>query len=57
MPRLIGLRVRVLAFEMSGYGDSIPAGRACDISVGAQADRLPAWLDELRIDRAALAGA
>jgi pimeloyl-ACP methyl ester carboxylesterase len=54
LPRLAGLRV--LAFEMTGYGGSIPAGRESDISVGAQADRLLAWLDELGIDRAVLVG-
>jgi len=38
VPRLSGLRV--LAFEMTGYGDSIPAGKERDISVAAQAERL-----------------
>jgi pimeloyl-ACP methyl ester carboxylesterase len=47
---------RVLAFEMTGYGDSIPAGKGSDISVGAQADRMLAWLDHLRIDRVILGG-
>jgi hypothetical protein len=28
--------MRVLAFEMTGYGQSIPAGRDRDLSVGAQ---------------------
>lgn len=50
MPRLPGMRV--LAFEMTGHGDSIPAGRGRDVSVGAQADRLNAWLDHLGINRA-----
>ncbi len=54
LPLLPGLRV--LAFEMTGYGQSIPAGRTRDISVGAQADRLNAWLDHLDIDRAVLVG-
>ncbi len=54
LPRLTGMRV--LAFEMTGYGESIPAGRDRDISVGAQADRLNAWLAQLGIERAVLVG-
>lgn len=54
VPRLDA--ARVLAWEMVGYGDSIPAGRDSDISVGRQAGYLLAWLDALRIDRAVLAG-
>jgi pimeloyl-ACP methyl ester carboxylesterase len=54
LPRLTGLRV--VAFEMTGYGDSIPAGQGRDISVGAQADRLLAWLDHLGLDRVVLVG-
>jgi pimeloyl-ACP methyl ester carboxylesterase len=53
-PRLAGRRV--LAFEMTGYGDSIPAGVGRDISVSAQADRLVAWLDHLGIGSAILVG-
>ena len=53
-PLLPGLRL--LAFEMTGYGDSIPAGLGRDISVGAQADRLLAWLDHLQLDSAVLVG-
>jgi len=53
-PRLSG--TRVLAFEMTGYGESIPAGEGRDLSVGAQADRLNAWLEHLRIERAVLVG-
>jgi pimeloyl-ACP methyl ester carboxylesterase len=41
---------------MTGYGESIPAGQGRDISVGAQADRLLAWLDHLGLDRAILVG-
>ncbi len=37
MPRVHG---RCLAFEMVGYGDSIPAGRDREISVARQADYL-----------------
>jgi len=54
LPQLTGMRV--LAFEMTGYGQSIPAGRGRDISVGAQADRLNAWLAQLGIERAVLVG-
>jgi len=54
LPQLTG--TRVLAFEMTGYGESIPAGRDRDISVGAQADRLNAWLAQLGIERAVLVG-
>ncbi|MBW3657281.1 MAG: alpha/beta hydrolase [Actinobacteria bacterium] len=48
--------VRVLAFEMVGYGRSMRAGRDRDISVAAQARYLNAWLDHLDIDRAILVG-
>ena len=54
LPQLTGLRV--LALEMTGYGQSILAGRTRDISVGAQADRLNAWLAHLGVDRAVLVG-
>ena len=54
VPRLTDMRV--LAFEMTGYGQSIPAGERCDISVGAQAKRLLGWLDELGLERAVLVG-
>jgi len=54
VPLLSGLRV--LALEMTGYGDSIPAGEGRDISVSAQADRLLAWLDHLGVERALLVG-
>ncbi len=48
--------VQVLAFEMVGYGESIPAGRQRDLSVGHQADYLLAWMDAVEIDRAVLVG-
>lgn len=54
MPLLPGMRV--LAWEMTGYGESIPAGTGRDISIGAQADRLLAWLDELDVGPAVLVG-
>lgn len=47
---------RCLAFEMVGYGASIPEGRDRDISVGRQADYLAAWLRHLGIETAVLAG-
>jgi pimeloyl-ACP methyl ester carboxylesterase len=53
-PHLTGRRV--LAFEMTGYGESIPAGTGRDISVSAQADRLLAWLDHLGITSAIFVG-
>lgn len=47
---------RCLAWEMVGYGQSIPAGHGRDISVAGQAGRLAAWLDHLGITRAVLVG-
>ncbi|MDQ3388123.1 MAG: alpha/beta fold hydrolase [Gemmatimonadota bacterium] len=54
IPHLDG--VRALAWEMVGYGMSIPEGMGRDISVGRQAEYLKAWLDALGIERAVLAG-
>ena len=54
VPRLPGLRV--LAFEMTGYGESIPAGEGRDLSVSAQADRLNAWMEHLDLVPATLVG-
>lgn len=54
VPRISG--ARCLAFEMIGYGESIPAGIGRDISVGRQADYLVSWLRELGIERAIFAG-
>lgn len=48
--------VRALAWEMVGYGDSIPGGRERDISVARQAGYLAAWLRALGIRRAILVG-
>ena len=45
LPRLEN--VRALAWEMVGYGASIPEGRGRDISVARQADYLAAWLEHL----------
>lgn len=47
---------RLLAFEMLGYGESIPAGRQRPIGVARQADYLLGWLDALGIERAVLVG-
>jgi pimeloyl-ACP methyl ester carboxylesterase len=47
---------RCLAFEMVGYGNSIPAGRDRDISVARQADYLLGWLEQLGVERAVLVG-
>lgn len=54
MPRLRG--GQALAWEMVGYGASIPQGRGRNISVAKQADYLAAWLQQLGIERAVLVG-
>lgn len=54
VPRISG--ARCLAWEMVGYGGSIPEGRDRDISVAKQAQYLRTWLDELGIEQAVLAG-
>ncbi len=54
MPLLPDLRV--LAFEMTGYGDSIPTGEGRDLSVSAQADRLVSWIEHLDVGPATLVG-
>jgi pimeloyl-ACP methyl ester carboxylesterase len=46
---------RVLAWEMLGYGASIPEGKDRDISISAQADYLVAWMRSMGIERAVLA--
>lgn len=53
MPQLTG--VRVLAWEMVGYGMSIEAGRGRDISVASQAEYLAAWMRHLGIRKAIFA--
>lgn len=47
---------RCLAFEMVGYGHSIPAGRDHPIGLAAQAGHLLAWLDAIEVERAVLVG-
>lgn len=54
VPRIDG--ACCLAFEMVGYGHSIPAGRERDISVARQAAYLLGWLDALGVQRAILVG-
>jgi pimeloyl-ACP methyl ester carboxylesterase len=52
--RLEGMHV--LALEMVGYGDSIPAGQGRDVSVRAQSGYLLDWLEVIGIQRAVLVG-
>ncbi|NYE47812.1 pimeloyl-ACP methyl ester carboxylesterase [Spinactinospora alkalitolerans] len=47
---------RCLAFEMVGYGESVPAGRGRDISVARQADYLLGWLEAIGVERAVFVG-
>lgn len=54
VPRLEG--VRALAWEMVGYGASIPEGHDRDISVARQAGYLAAWMVEVGVQRAVLVG-
>jgi pimeloyl-ACP methyl ester carboxylesterase len=54
MPRLRG--ARALAWEMVGYGASIPEGRGRDISVARQAEYLAAWMCTIGLDHAVLVG-
>ena len=54
VPRLEG--ARVLAWEMVGYGASIPEGHGRDISVGKQAEYLAAWIREMELERPVLVG-
>lgn len=57
LPRLEGTPgVRALAWEMVGYGTSIPAGEDRDISVARQAEYLAEWMDALGIESAVLVG-
>lgn len=47
---------RSLAWEMTGYGTSIPDGAGVDLGLSAQADRLVAWLDAMGVDKPVLVG-
>lgn len=44
--------VHAFAWEMVGYGASIPQGEGRDISVAKQADYLASWLDAVGLERA-----
>lgn len=48
--------VRLMAWEMQGYGLSWPAAQRADISVAAQAGHLLGWLQALGVERAVLVG-
>jgi pimeloyl-ACP methyl ester carboxylesterase len=52
MPRIRDSRC--LAWELVGYGSSIPQGSRCDLLVARQAGYLLDWLTALRIKRAVL---
>lgn len=47
---------RCLAFEMTGYGSSIPDGEGRDLGLAAQADRLVQWLDAIDVEAPVLVG-
>ncbi len=50
------VRGRSLAWEMAGYGASIPDGSGLDLGLTAQAERLLTWLDTMGLDRPVLVG-
>lgn len=54
VPRLE--RVRALAWEMVGYGESIPEGRRRDISLSRQTSYLAGWMREIDIRGAVVVG-
>lgn len=43
------VRGRTLAWEMPGYGSSIPDGRSCNLSLSAQARYLLEWIESLEL--------
>lgn len=47
---------RCLAWEMVGYGQSMPAGPGRDLSVAGQADHLRRWLAHVGIEKAVIVG-
>ncbi len=53
MPMIEG---RSLAWEMLGYGTSVPDAEGHDIGLSSQADRLLAWLDEMNVEKPVLVG-
>ena len=56
IPRLADRGLRCLAWELVGFGESIPEGLGRDLSIPAQAAHLRAWLDHLGIERAIFVG-
>lgn len=54
VPRLRG--AKVYAWEMTGYGGSIPAGEGRDLSMRRQAEHLLSWMDDQGLDQAILGG-
>lgn len=54
IPQVAG--ARCLAWEMVGYGASIPEGYSRDLSVARQADYLLAWLRTIGIEQSVLVG-
>ena len=50
------VRGRSLAFEMAGYGTSIPEGGGRDLGLTSQAERLLRWLDARGIEAPVLVG-
>jgi pimeloyl-ACP methyl ester carboxylesterase len=49
-------QAHAFAWEMTGYGASMPEGEGRDISVGRQAEYLAAWIDFMGIAPVVLAG-
>ena len=47
---------RALAWEMVGYGASMPEGHGRNISVGKQAEYLAAWVRQMELERPVLVG-
>jgi len=47
---------RCMAWEMVGYGASIPQGKGRDISVARQADYLASWMQAAGVEKALLVG-
>jgi pimeloyl-ACP methyl ester carboxylesterase len=48
--------VRAIAWEMTGYGESVPAGEGRDLGIDPQADRLLSLMDHLGLEEALLVG-
>ena len=56
IPRVVRVGVRCFAWELVGFGWSMPEGTGRDISVARQADYLYAWLQHQGITRAIFVG-